>query len=125
MEGFNLQVLDAVLNARHLSITSVSDRLGRSNDDVQAELSRSTGPSQTLVNDLSKERVVPPFVFFMEAAPPLDGDIIDFREGRPSYTEKTRATIESIDMAPRLQGNSAPIWPSDPLGRNLQPDENR
>jgi Zn-dependent peptidase ImmA (M78 family) len=119
MEGFNSQVLTAVLHARHLSITSVSDRLGRSNDDVQAELERSAGPSQTLINDLSKELVVPSFVFFMETAPALDDDIVDFREGNPSYTEKTRATIESIDMARRLQELAKQFDHSDALDRGL------
>ena len=58
------------------------------------------------MNDIAKELALPPFVFFMKAAPLLNDVIPDFRSAEPGPSPKSRATTESIQFAAAVQ-NSA------------------
>lgn len=101
MDTFNPQVFRAVLAARHLTMQNVSGRIGLAESSLRDAIE--TGPSQNVINRLSTELAVPSFVFFMDHAPELRDGIVDFRSERSGRRENSRQTIESIDMARRLQ----------------------
>ena len=100
-DTFNPQVFRAVLAARHLTMRTVSERIGVTERDLRHEID--AGPSQKTINELSTQLAVPSFVFYMDHAPRLSDAIVDFRSTTPSRQGKSRQTIEAIDMAQRLQ----------------------
>jgi Zn-dependent peptidase ImmA (M78 family) len=117
MDTFNEQVLRAVLAARHLTFESVAGRIGLTQRDLRRQLD--DGPSQQTINQLSAELAVPAFVFFMDHAPHVGETIVDFRSASPRHEAKTRQTIESIDMARRLQEVAGDIGYRDQLRSDL------
>jgi Zn-dependent peptidase ImmA (M78 family) len=96
-------MLRDVLRARSLSRAALSERLGIKLEDLERELGRKPEPRQGILNDIAKELALPPFVFFMKAAPRLNDVIPDFRSAKPGPTPKTKATIESIQFAAAVQ----------------------
>jgi Zn-dependent peptidase ImmA (M78 family) len=118
MDGFNQQVFSAVLSARHLSLSAVSQKIGMAEDDLKSQIRQEKGPSQSVINKLSHELSVPSFVFFMDHAPDLGGALVDFRKSRPSAVPKERETVEAIDMAARLQEIAEELRHKDRLRRD-------
>jgi Zn-dependent peptidase ImmA (M78 family) len=121
MDDFNQEVLEAVLAARQLTLENISGRIGVSEDELKEELE--SGPSQRNINELSAELAVPSFVFFMDHPPELRASIVDFRSNRRAAEAKSRQTIESIDMARRLQQAAEEIGYADELNIELTPAE--
>jgi Zn-dependent peptidase ImmA (M78 family) len=101
--AYNPNILRDVLLARSLSRAALSERLGMKPEDLERELGREPEPRQHILNDIAKELALPPFVFFMKKAPPLNDMIPDFRSATPAPTHKSKETTESIQFAAAVQ----------------------
>lgn len=101
--AYNPAILRDVLRTRSLTREQLSQRLGIRTSQLEAELQRSPEPRQGILNDIAKELVVPPFVFFMERAPSLHDVLPDFRAPHPAPRAKSRETTNSIRFAEGIQ----------------------
>lgn len=101
--AYNPNVLQDILQARSLTKEQLSQRLGVSLSQLNAELSREPEPRQSIINDISKELSVPSFVFLMENTPELHEALVDFRSETPRPRALSRQTIESIQFAAGIQ----------------------
>jgi Zn-dependent peptidase ImmA (M78 family) len=116
--AYNPNILRDVLRARSLTYSQLSQRLGIKLEDLERELRREPEPKQGILNDIAKELVLPPFVFFMREMPPLHDVIPDFRSETPAPSAKSKATIESIQFAGGIQNAVAEL--GAPGAANLQ-----
>jgi Zn-dependent peptidase ImmA (M78 family) len=101
--GYNRDILPQLLQARSLTRSQLSERLGIGLAELEDELRREPEPRQGILNAIATELALPPFVFFMERLPRLHDVIPDFRSGNPAPRAKSRATIESIQFAEGVQ----------------------
>ncbi len=101
--AYNPNILRDVLRARSLTHGQLSQRLGINVQDLERELRREPEPKQGILNDIAKELALPPFVFFMTKTPSLHDVIPDFRSETPIASAKSKATIESIQLAEGVQ----------------------
>lgn len=83
--------------------SQLSNRLGIQRDQFDEELKRKPEPRQGFLNAVARELALPPFVFFMQSAPPLHDILPDFRSEASATSAKSRETIEAIQVAEGLQ----------------------
>lgn len=100
---FNPAILADALEARSLSRSDLSARLGVTEKRLVRELGQEPEPSMGLVGDIAKELSLPKFVFFMAETPSLSGALPDFRSDKPKKSAKSRATVEAIQFAEGIQ----------------------
>lgn len=104
--SYNPAILKGLLTARSISYDELSRRLKLSPDQLQAELSRDPEPGQGILRSIAEELACPPFVFFMDEMPNVEGRLPDFRSTRPVNTPKTRSTTETIQLAEGIQNTA-------------------
>jgi Zn-dependent peptidase ImmA (M78 family) len=83
--------------------SQLSDRLGIEREQLDEELKRKPEPRQGFLNAVARELALPPFLFFMQTAPPLHDILPDFRSEASATSAKSRETIEAIQVAEGLQ----------------------
>jgi Zn-dependent peptidase ImmA (M78 family) len=95
------------LRARSLTQRELSQRLKLKPEQLERELQREPEPKQSILNDIAKELAIPSFVLLMQKIPPLHDVIPDFRSEHPAPSPKSRATIETIQLAEGVQRAAA------------------
>jgi len=100
---YNPEILQDILRARSLNRTILSERLGLQRNELDAALSREPEPKHSLLNKIARELALPAFVFYMAETPPIVEGIPDFRLPSPAVTQKSRQTIEAIQLARAIQ----------------------
>jgi Zn-dependent peptidase ImmA (M78 family)/transcriptional regulator with XRE-family HTH domain len=119
METFNQAVFTSVLAARHLTLKGISERLGLSETQLRQTIRDNPRPNQSIISQLSTQLSVPAFVFYMDHAPELNPDIVDFRQTQPVATPKLPQTVKAIALAQRLHEVATELGHEDTLPRNV------
>lgn len=101
--AFNSEILSEILSARAIPFSALPERLGISPKKFNEEIARDPEPKQGFLEKLAKSLAVPSFVFYMEAPPPLQDVLPDFRSDNPRALAKNPATLRSIQMAKAIQ----------------------
>jgi Zn-dependent peptidase ImmA (M78 family)/transcriptional regulator with XRE-family HTH domain len=101
--AYNPNILQEALQARRLTSTQLSQRLGIDPSELNRELRRDPEPKQDLLKSLARELALPPFAFYMKHLPPLEEAILDFRSPSPEIGAKSRETIEAIKLGEGIQ----------------------
>jgi Zn-dependent peptidase ImmA (M78 family) len=104
--AYNPTILSDLLKARSLTRSQLSSRLGLAIREFDRQLGVPQ-PRQGLLNNIAKELAMPPFVFFMEHAPPLHAVLPDFRSPEPAPAAKSKETLEAIQFAEGVQKAAA------------------
>ena len=119
MEPFNHAVLASILSARHLTLKGVSERLQVSEETLRAAIAENPRPNNGIISDLSAQLSVPAFVFYMDRPPEISPGMVDFRHANPAPTPKLPSTVESIELAKRLQEVANELNHSDAMPRGI------
>ena len=85
---YNPNILQQVLQARHLTPAHLSRRLGIDVNELNRELRREPEPKSDLLKSVARELSLPTFVFYMAQLPPLEEAIPDFRSSNPAPSAK-------------------------------------
>lgn len=116
--AYNPNILRQALQARHLTVANLSQRLRIDGDEFNREIRRQPEPKSNLLKSIARELSLPSFAFYMERLPALEEAIPDFRLSSPAPSAKSRETQESIQFAEGIQKTlveldtpSAPTFP--------------
>ena len=71
--AYNPNILQHALQARHLTPTQLSRRLGMELGEFTRQLRREPEPKQDLLRSVARELSLPPFAFYMQQLPGLEG----------------------------------------------------
>jgi transcriptional regulator with XRE-family HTH domain len=101
--AYNPNILHQALQARHLTATQLSQRLGIDVNELSRELRREPEPKSDLLKSVARELLLPQFAFYMRELPALQESIPDFRNPNPAPSAKAWETLESIQFAEGIQ----------------------
>ncbi|TWA15951.1 uncharacterized protein DUF955 [Sinorhizobium medicae] len=86
-----------------MSIGDLSERLQMDVVELRSEIEREPEPRLGVIRKIARELSLPKFAFFMSQVPELNGALPDFRSNQPDETQKSRQTVEAIQLAQTVQ----------------------
>ncbi|XNO44970.1 hypothetical protein ACL2DZ_15350 [Sinorhizobium meliloti] len=86
-----------------MSIRDLSKRLQMDVAELRREIEAKPEPRLGVIGKIARELSLPKFAFFMSRVPELNGALPDFRSDQPDETQKSRPTVEAIQLAQTVQ----------------------
>ncbi|TCM62357.1 ImmA/IrrE family metallo-endopeptidase [Rhizobium sp. BK068] len=86
-----------------MSVADLSKRLQMDVVELRREIEEKQEPGLGVIGKIAHELSLPKFAFFMSRPPELGGALPDFRSDKPDQTQKSRQTVEAIQLAQAVQ----------------------